>query len=135
MARSMRTSASDSDAADALTERFTRCGVPWPLAHALSPWMSVIDRVEPGMTPWLRETARLTLLAQREWVEPATRIETALERARAASEDLATAIDGPGDRGAVYEKRAAARAALYGLVGALRQAAPSFWATQHGLGW
>ena len=135
MARSLRSPPSNRDGSDAMTQRLTGCGVPWPLAHALSPWMSVVDCVGPGMTPWLRETARLTLLAQREWVEPAARIETALERARSASEDLAMAIDGPGDRGAVYEKRAAARAALYGLVGALRQAAPSFWATQHGLDW
>lgn len=135
MAGPRRTPPSDGDAADALTERFTRCGMPWPLAHAFSPWMSVIDRVGPGMAPWLRETTRLTVLAEREWIESTTRIETALERVRAASEALAVAIDGPGARGAVYEKRAAARAALYGLVAALRQAVPSAWAAERGLGW
>ena len=135
MAGSMRTSPLNGDAADALTERFSRCGVPWPLAQALSPWMAVVDRVGPGMTPWLRETTRLTVLAQREWTDPATRIEAALQRAADASEALAVAIDGPDARGAVHEKRAAARAALYSLVAALRQAAPSAWAAQHGLGW
>jgi hypothetical protein len=123
------------DAADAFTERFTRCGVPWPLAHALSPWMSVVHRVGPGMTPWLRETTRLTVLAQRKWMEPTTRIEEALQRARAASEALAAAIDGPDGRDDVYEQRAAARAALYGLVAALRQAVPSAWTIAHGLEW
>ncbi|WP_238292757.1 hypothetical protein [Methylobacterium longum] len=97
--------------------------------------MLAVDRVGPGMTPWLRETTRLTVLAQREWVEPTTRIEAALQRAGTASEALAAAIDGPYDSGAVYERRAAARAALYGLVAALRQAAPSVWAIEHGLGW
>lgn len=135
MARPMKAFPPDGDAANALTERFTKCGVPWPLAHALSPWMSVVERVGPGMTPWLRETTRLTVLAQREWTEPAARIGTALGRAGAASEALAVAIDGPDDRGAVHEKRAAARAALYGLVAALRQAVPSAWAMERGLGW
>lgn len=135
MAGSTRKSPLNGDAGDALTERFSRCGVPWPLAHALSPWMAVVDRVGPGMTPWLRETTRLTLLAQREWTEPATRIEAGLQKAADASEALAVAIDGPDDLGAVHEKRAAARAALYSLVAALRQAAPSAWATEHGLGW
>lgn len=102
MAGSMRTPTSDGDAADALTDCFTRCGVPWPLAHALSPWMSVIDRVGPGMTPWLRETTRLTVLAQREWAEPTARVETALERTEAASEALAEAIDGPDGCDDVY---------------------------------
>jgi hypothetical protein len=87
------------------------------------------------MTPWLRETTRLTVLAQREWREPTTQIEEALERARAASEALAAAIDGPDGCDDVYEQRAAARAALYGLVAALRQAVPSAWTIAHGLGW
>jgi hypothetical protein len=123
------------DGADAFTERLTRCGVPWPLSRALSPWMSVVDRVGPGMTPWLRETTRLTVLAQREWTAPTTQIEKALQRARAASEALAAAIDGPDGRDDVYEKRAAARAALYSLVAALRQAVPSAWTIAHGQGW
>ena len=135
MAGSFKTLQPAGDAADAFTERFTRCGVPWPLAHALSPWMSVVDRVGPGMTPWLRETTRLTVLAQREWTEPTTRIEAALERAGTASDALAAAIDGPYDLGVVHEKRAAARSALYDLVAALRQAVPSAWTTKHGLGW
>jgi hypothetical protein len=123
------------DGADPFTERFTRCGVPWSLSRALSPWMSAVDRVGPGMTPWLRETTRLTVLAQREWTAPTTQIEEALQRARAASEALAAAIDGPDGRDDVYEKRAAARAALYGLVAALRQAVPSAWTIAHGQGW
>lgn len=124
-----------SDPADALTKRFTQCGVPWPLAHALSPWLSVVDRAGPGMTPWLRETTRLTVLTQRGWTEPTTRVEAALQRAGTASEALAVAIDGPYDQGVVRERRVAARAALYGLVAALRQAVPSAWATERGLGW
>ncbi|KNY20025.1 hypothetical protein [Methylobacterium sp. ARG-1] len=134
MAGSFKAPQPAGDGADAFTEHLTRCGVPWSLAHALSPWMSVVDRVGPGMTPWLRETTRLTVLAQREWTEPTTQIEEALERARAASEALAAAIDGPDGRDDVYKQRAAARAALYDLVAALRQAVPSAWTIAHGLG-
>jgi hypothetical protein len=135
MARPWTASPPDRDDEDALTERFTQCGLPWPRAHALGPWMTVVDRVWPGMTPWLRETTRLAALAEREWAEPTTAVEAALRRAGTASEALAVAIDGPYELGVVCEKRAAARAALYGLVAVLRQAEPSAWATQHGLGW
>lgn len=135
MVGSLKAPSPDRDDADAFTERFTRCGVPWPLANALSPWMSVVRHVGPGMTPWLRETTRLTVLAQREWAKPTPRIEAALQRAGTAAEALVVAIDGPHDLSVVHEKRAAARAALYGLVAVLRQAAPSAWTTEHGLGW
>lgn len=135
MAGSMRIPLLEADAADASAERLTRGGVPWPLAYLLCPWMEAVNRVGPGMTPWLRETTRLTVLAQREWAEPTTTVEVALERARAASEALAVAIDSPGTLVTVYEKRMAALAALYGLIVASRQAMPSAWATEHGLGW
>ena len=135
MARSMRAPLLEADAADALTERLTECGVPWPLAYAFVPWIVAVNRVEPGMTPWLREATRLTVLAQREWAEPTASIEIALEGARAASEDLAAAIDSPGDLFVVYDKRVAALLVLYGLVSVLKHAAPSAWATERGLGW
>lgn len=105
---------------------------PW-IAFLLEPWLTAIEQVGPGTTPWLQETSAAMSACLAEWVDPTPDIERALENARTASDLLVACINRAGWPNADGQRQVA-RAAMGALIESLARAEASERKSGLGLG-
>lgn len=107
--------------------------LPPVLTTLLTPWLNAIEVSGPGIGEHVTATAAHSFMALRRRIELTPALEHALADARAATDTLATAIDGR--RVVPFWIRNATREAMIDLIVALRCAEPNAVTRELGLAW
>ena len=107
--------------------------LPAPLGSVMRPWISIIETSPMGMGAEVMAAAANASLSLKQRIVLTPELDSAIAKARLASDDLGISLDKRG--GVAVTARAAALRALETLIAGLREAQPNELAKRLGLGW